>query len=300
MKRLLTPLIIIISLSGFSQHMAINTQYMYQGQLVNPAITGSRNDLYISFTHRNQWLGNKKTPKTNIISAQAPLKHDNFAVGAQIYQQSFNNLGNQGIAGFGAYRIKFPKKITLSFGLKVGVLSYGYQWDDIETITPNDPSFTNLSNEFAPMIGFGTYFRTDDFYVGLGVPEIVNGLNANSKTSFQNWNTTFIAGYIFNVNERISLLPNILVRKFGNLAPQPDFTAIVRIDKKIDIGLILRSGFQIVGTSFDILLTKQIQLGYSFDVGIRSNNPLNTYGNHELSLSYEFKKIVKTTNTKFF
>lgn len=280
--------------------MPINTQYMYQGLLINPAIAGNRNELVLSFTHRNQYLGNTNTPKTNILSAHSPIKKEAISAGLQVYQQSFNNLINVGISGYGSYRIKVAKTGKLSFGLKIGALSSSFNWSGVETIEPGDPNFQNLDQEWTPLIGFGAYYKSNKFYAGIAVPEMVNNIS-ETNLEYSNWNTNIIAGYIFNVSEKISVLPNLLVRSLGNQKPQTDVTVLVRFNKIIDIGAIVRSGGKILGASMDINIKKQLKLGYSFDTGLGDNKVINTFGNHEVSISYGFKKIINAhSNTRFF
>lgn len=299
MKKLTLLWSFLGALTVSAQHMPINTQYMYQGLLVNPAIAGNRNALYASMTHRKQWLGSSITPSTSILSAHTPLKNQRISIGGQVYRQTFNDLNNTGVSGFGAYRLPIGDQMKLSFGLKVGILSYRYNWSNLQTAEANDPTFQNTQPEILPNFGFGTYLRTDDFYLGVSVPEIVNGLES-MKVSSSSINYNFMAGYKFNLNERVSLLPNLLIRKIGGLSAQTDLTTILRIDRKLDLALIIRSGGRILGAGIDYNLTDQFQFGYSFDIGTSSNNPLNTFGNHEISVSYEFKKIIDAPNTKFF
>lgn len=299
MKKLSFILSLFLFVSLKAQHMPINTQYMYQGLLINPAITGSRNDLLLSFTHRNQYLGNANTPRTNIFSAHSPIKKEAISLGIQVYQQSFNRLNNIGLSGFGAYRIKISKTGKLALGIKAGLLSSSFNWGDVQTIAPGDPNFQDIQQDMTPQLGFGTYYRSHKFYAGIAVPEMINSYNG-LELGYTNWNTTVLAGYIFDISEKISLIPNVLIRRIGNQKPQTDLTLLLRFNKKIDLGAIVRSGGKILGMSFDINITNQIQLGYSFDTGIANNKVLNTYGNHEVSISYGFKKIVKTYNTRFF
>lgn len=299
MKKLIVLLSALGSFSLNAQHMPINTQYMYQGLLVNPAITGNRNALYTSLTHRKQWIGNDITPSTTLLSAHTPLKKERISLGGQIYQQSYNNLNNTGISGFGSYRLPIGEKAKLSFGLKVGVLSYRYNWNNLQTVEANDPTFQNIQPEILPSFGFGTYLKNEDYYIGFSIPEIVNGLNSQ-KISSNSINYTFIAGYKFNINEQLSLLPNLLIRKIGRLNAQTDLTTILKIDQTLGLGLIIRSGGKILGASIDYNVTDQLQFGYSFDTGISGNNPTDTFGNHEVSISYEFKKIINAPSTKFF
>lgn len=295
----ITITLLFFATTSFAQHMPINTQYMYQGLLVNPAITGAREDLYTSFTHRKQWLGNNLTPVSSFFSAHTPLKKEKIAVGAQVHRQTFNQLTKYGVAGFVSYRIELKERKKLSFGLKIGVKQNTFDFSDLFVNDALDPTFSNQTSEISPDLGFGTYYRTDLFYVGLAVPQMNNVIGEGSFQT-RNWNKTLVGGIKIKLSDKIDVLPNLLVRKIGRLKSQTDLTTILRIKKALDLGIILRSGGKIIGTSIDYSINHKLQLGYSFDTGLRTNRLENTLGNHEMSISYEFKEISKTPNTKFF
>lgn len=299
MKYLISSILFLFCLFSIAQHMPINTQYMYQGLLVNPAITGSREDLYTSFTHRKQWLGNNLTPVSTFLSIHTPLKNEKIALGAQVHRQEFNRLTNFGFSSLASYRIAFSSHRKLSFGLKLGVKQNNYNWSELFLNDDQDPTFMNQQNSLSPDVGFGTYYRSNRFYIGLAVPQINSSIAGKSKPT-ATWNKTFVTGMTFKISDKVDILPNLLIRKIGVVKAQTDLTTILRLNKVLDLGLIIRSGGKIVGGSVDYSINHKLQLGYSFDSGIGNNRLNETIGNHEMSISYEFKEISNTPNTKFF
>lgn len=296
MKSFIAYIAIILFCSvGYGQHMPINTQYMYHGLMINPAIAGSRNDLMTSFSYRNQWMGSEFTPKTFLLSAHSPLKNEKIAIGLQVYGDNAGVFKRNGVSGYAAYRI-IGEKSKLSFGMKLGLYTNSTNFSEVDLISPDDPSFKNEESSIKPGFGFGVYYKTDSYYLGTSFSELVNPFEDRIKN---NINYNFIAGYNFSVNEKLQILPNVLFRKIGQLNFQPDLTIIFRVNKTLDLGLINRVS-KIYGLSIDYLITSQLQIGYSFDIGLGGLNPSNSIGNHEISIAYEFKKVVQTTNTKFF
>lgn len=303
-------LICVCSTFVCAQHMPLNTQYMYQGLLVNPGITGSMNAMQASFTYRNQALGTDIAPKTGVFSLHSSLKKESLGVGVQVLNQSFYELVNNAVSGFFSYGIylgkldslsrKYGSKGSLRFGLKVGMVGRSFNWDQIQIQSREDPEFQDFSTQLFPTLGAGIYYKTDKIYFGYSIPEFINTLESDIGFKLKNWNQVIMAGYSYQATDDISLLPYFLVRMIGNTSIQTDFTAIVRYKKIVDLGLIMRSGFRFIGVSADVTLAHNIQIGYSYDVATNSTYNFNSYGNHELSLGYSFKQCSKGVSTKFF
>ncbi len=294
MKLLTTIITIAASINVvISQYMPINTQYMYHSLLVNPAIAGSENALITSFSYRNHWLRSDLGPKTMLLSGHTPLKNDKIALGAQVYKDEANPTTNTGVSTYFSYRIVKENK-QLNFGIKLGV--YNTINNDVNLISKGDPVFNeDFHLEFGT--GFGMHYKTNTYYLGAALPEIING--PNSTIDARTWNYTLIAGYDCKVSKHFSVLPNVLLRKTGPDNMQPEITLIFRLEKTLDIGILSRLS-KTYGLSLDYLITPQLQIGYSFDYGFGGLNPENSVGNHELNISYKLKKIVHSTNTKFF
>lgn len=273
---------------------------MYHGLLVNPGITGNRDHIMASSSYRNQWLGNSITPQTFLFSIHTPLKNEKVAIGLQSYADRIGYTNRIGLGGYAAYKI-YANKFYVSFGLKAGLYATQTDWSKVETINENDPNFKNIENNLRPGLGFGIYLKSDKGYIGLSIPEFTNNLNRDLSVGLSpnNWNKTFVAGYVIELNRYIDFLPHLLVRQIGNNQIQPDITGIIRINEAFDLGLIYRHK-GIVGISFDISITPLLQIGYTFDTGLTELNPANTFGNHEVSMAYKFKKTTSTPSIKFF
>lgn len=280
----------------FAQHMPLTTQYMYHGLLVNPAVTGTRNDLVTSLSYRSQWLGGKFAPNTILLSAHAPLKNNKIALGLQIYRDNLGFVQKTGLGSYAAYRIINGAKM-LSFGLKIGVYQTSINYEDINLITENDPSFSGGSKSFKPGVGAGVYYKTPQFYLGIAVPEIVNKIEEDLMSGTVNLNV--IGGYSFVLSDHLKLIPNLQLRTVLDNNVQSDLTVFMRINKVFDIGLIYRS-LDMAGISLSYIIDHRLQIAYSFDTSLNTMNTSSSYGSHEINISFEFKKIVKTLNTKFF
>ena len=102
MKRLLF-LITIILFTGniFAQYYQHYSQYLANGQAINPAFAGSREVLSTALLYRNQWVGFDGAPKTMTFSAHTPLNKLSSAIGLQLFsdrigvsKHNFTRTGN--------------------------------------------------------------------------------------------------------------------------------------------------------------------------------------------------------------
>lgn len=296
MKITASFILTLIGFLVFAQHTPINTQYMYHGLLVNPAITGSKGNMVTSFSYRNQWIGNEFTPSTALFSIHAPLKNEKVSVGFQVYDDKVLYSRSTGIGGYFAYRISKEEQ-SLSFGLKLGVYQRNTNWSDVSTIDGNDPSFNQSGRTLLLGAGAGVYYRNNEFYFGVSSPELLGGSSVGLDVKEMNF--MLISGYLFSLSQKVGVIPNLLIRKAGFGRFQTDFTLLFRINNKFDLGAIYRSK-QVLGASLDYRVWFNLQLGYTFDVGYGKLNPKGSFGNHEVSVSYEFKKIVNAEDSKFF
>ncbi|WP_339694953.1 type IX secretion system membrane protein PorP/SprF [uncultured Roseivirga sp.] len=84
LKRIFASLIISIGLSAstYGQQQILNTQYVFNRHLINPAYTGVGNTLKASLLFRNQWKGIEGAPNTQAFSLHSPVNYDNsFSLG---------------------------------------------------------------------------------------------------------------------------------------------------------------------------------------------------------------------------
>ena len=135
MKRL-----ILISISLFivgqtikAQQLPLYSQYMMNGFLLNPAITGSESYTPVRITARQQWIGIEGAPSTQAISAHHPFKSKNMGVGGYLFNDKFGPVSRTGILTSYAYHINLNRMDSkLGFGLSV--CAFQYKMDELQFI----------------------------------------------------------------------------------------------------------------------------------------------------------------------
>jgi type IX secretion system PorP/SprF family membrane protein len=303
-KNILILGLIFSSLLGFSQQDAQFTQYMYNTSNINPAYAGSREVLSIFALHRTQWVGLDGAPVTNNININTPIG-SNIGVGLGIVNDRIGVSDENNISADFSYTIQASDNYKLAFGLKASANILNIAFDKLSYAVA-DPSFeTNVNNKFAPNIGTGVYFYSDNTYIGLSVPNFLetrhydrnSTINSAKVTAQERMHYYFIAGHVFDLSENIQFKPSLLTKIVQGAPLQIDASANFMINEKFILGAAYRwtaaaslmAGFQI---------NESWLIGYGFDLETTRLKAYNS-GSHEVFLRYELPKQ-KITHPRFF
>src|SRR5688500_2834863 len=174
--RRLTVLVIAIMLAGVAraQQRPIQSLYMFDPLLVNPAYAGTHVQLSGTAIYRNQWVNFDGAPKTFTGTVHSGFRKARVGLGLifandQIGVHSDNSL-------FGVYSYKIP----ISKRKNGGVISIGIQGGchvlkaDYFKTTPRYGSEVGVISKFNPNVGAGVFYRGNNLYAGLSVPYILN------------------------------------------------------------------------------------------------------------------------------
>lgn len=274
----------------FAQQDPMFTQYMFNTLAVNPGYAGSRGALNITGLYRNQWVGIDGAPTTQNLYAHTPIINKNMAVGLSIVNDKIGPLNQTMMYGDYSYTIKVTEKSKLAFGLKAGVNIIKGKYTEVDITTPNDDAFaTNINYKPLPNFGFGMYYHSERWYVGLSTPKLLeNKIEATIDYTKLSERRHFflIAGYVFDINETVKFKPSTLIKVTAGAPVSIDLTANFLFHDRIWLGASYR-----VSDSFSALLqlqlNDQLRLGYAYDYTLSKLSKYN-YGTHEIMLSYDF------------
>jgi len=270
-----------------AQQEPMYSQYMFNMIQINPAYAGNRAVDNITTIYRNQWVGIKGAPTTANISWDKRLEGSNVGYGLQVYNDHLGIESSSGLQAFYSYRLPFQKS-CLTFGLSAGVLNYNAAFSHVITTQEGDPLFQELTNGWLPTVGIGALYATDNCYIGLSVPALLQTKiysNTYQVTSGANIHYFLTSGYIFNASEILKIKPSILIKVVKGAPVQCDFNVNSWINDKIGLGMSYRTGDSFVGM-FEIQLSPDLRLGYAYDYTI-SNLKSYSNGTHELMLRFE-------------
>ena len=312
MKRILGLLIVAFIGGCFSaeaQQDPQYTQYMYNTVAINPAYAGNRGVTSIVGLRRSQWVGLDGAPRTQSLSVHSPIGESKVGLGLSIVNDALGPADETYIGVDFSYTINTSDKGKLSFGLKGGGHILDVDYTKLNLFNPSDASFAqNIDNKFSPVIGAGLYYHTDNLYVGLSAPNL---LQTDHFESSVNTAESFIAeerihyygivGYTFDLSENLKFKPSTLLKAVAGAPLQVDLSANVLMYKKLHAGLAYRwSAALSAMVGFQVSDSMLIGLAYdreSTDLGDVSYND----GSFEVFLRFElFKEYDRMLTPRFF
>jgi len=291
-------------INATAQQDAQLSQYMFNSLAFNPGYAGSAEVFNVSALYRAQWVNFEGAPRTTVLTGNSSLKNKKLAVGGTIYSDAIGYSKNFGVYGDFAYRILF-EKTQLSFGAKAGFDIFQSEYTRLKIVDPGDPNFQqDVKGKFLPNVGFGVYYYSDKFYVGLSTPKLIassytkneNGAGSNNKQVI----TTYLTGgYVFHLTDYIVFKPAVLF-KFASRSPaQLDLNVNFLFVERFWIGILYRPGAA-WGMMTQFQVTQKLRFGYSLDFATTALQKYNS-GTHEFMVSYDFNNFKKRiTSPRYF
>ena len=309
MKKLIYIIIICLAAqSANAQQEYMFTHYMFNQMTLNPGYTGTQEALSITGIHRSQWVAFDGAPTTQNITAHMPITNKNFGVGLGISNDQIGPTQNLGITGNFAYHLKINESAKLGLGLSAGINMFSNSLTKLKTVDNSDAAFAeNISNKVLPNVGFGIYYYTKKYFVGIATPKLLqNNLDVNDPTgtslaiAHEKRHYFLTGGVEFNLTNdgKFKIKPTTLVKMTSGAPLQVDLTANVIYNDKIAAGLSLRTG-DAMGLLLAYNLNEELTIGYSFDFSYVNKTFNYNGGSHEIMLRYNIAKT-KSKNTASF
>jgi type IX secretion system PorP/SprF family membrane protein len=258
---------------------------MFNGMVINPAYPSMDESSSLTAVGRNQWVGVDGAPKTAAASFYTPIKATNTSLGFSLMNEKITVNSQTQVNLNISQRVKLNEKIYLALGLKGGMVQYR---EDNTRLSTSDPVFAQNQSYWKSDIGFGFMLFTDKFFIGLSSPTFksfdigskVNKIVVESHYYLQ-------TGYLIDINDDVKLKPNILLRQVKGAGFQYDLNANILLKNIVWLGASWRSEKTLTGL-VQVQLTKNLQLGYSYDTPMESNLKGAQTVSHEIMLNYRF------------
>jgi len=301
-------IVMLFTIVSSAQQDAQYTQYMYNTIVVNPAYAGSRQAMSIFALHRNQWVGVDGAPVTNSFSVNTPINESKVGLGLSVVNDKIGISTENNIAADFSYTIPASERYKLSFGLKASANLLSLDFSKL-SYQPGDPNLyqENIDNKFSPNIGVGFYLHSDNSYIGISAPYLIEtkhfddsgNSSSSSHIAKEKINYYLIAGYVFDLSPSLKLKPSLETKYVQGAPLQVDVSANFMINEKFVAGLAYRwsaamsvmAGFQASDSWF---------IGYGYDFDTTEFAKYNS-GSHEIFLRFElFNKYDKIISPRFF
>ena len=281
----------ICVISAHAQQDAQYSQYMFNQLSLNPAYAGSREVLATSLLYRDQWTGIDGAPTTADLAVQMPLKKKKIGLGAEILSDKLGPRTTNAILLSYAYRIRFLKG-KLSFGLRMGMYDYVFDWNKMDYKDKNDIYYTtNAGNRTSKLTGtgdFGFYYYTRTFYWGLSGTHLNRGkitdVGTSSDSTRQAFHFFMPIGKAWEVGS-VVLNPSLLIKGATNSPAEVDLNMNVLLKERLWLGVSYRTKYGMVALA-QYMINEKMKVGYAFDYGF---NKIGTVGKatHEIMIGYD-------------
>ncbi len=309
-KVILGAVVILIStITGWTQQDPQFTHYMFNTLYYNPAYAGVDGLTKFTAIHRSQWLGYQPSfggggaPTTQILSVTAPIYKLNSGFGAYIVNDKLGPQNNLEAQASYAYHVGI-KDSKISFGIRAGIYSQTVNFNQYRSTDPNDPLLKSSGKEsqIRPDLAAGVFFRKEKYYAGVSFSHLIKstfdfGLSQRNALKSHVYLT---GGYFYDLNFDVRLQFMSLI-KSDFTKTTVDVGGIAYFKDTMWGGLSFRqSEAAILMLGYSLLKDKSLKLGYALDYVVKDQKAKQPTS-HEFMLSYELpvnpgsgKKVVRT------
>ncbi|MEN8927359.1 MAG: type IX secretion system membrane protein PorP/SprF, partial [Flavobacteriales bacterium] len=209
---------------------------------------------------------------------------------------------NTGIYGDVSYRFKLTNNSRLAFGLKAGLDMFSASFGDLRVRDGSDIQYTTpIDNQLMPNFGFGAYWHSDKFYVGLTAPKLLRNtfegtqLGGGGLESIQDRHFFLTAGYTFKLNSVVDMIPSFVGKAVEDAPLSMDINLNFMFYEKLWIGGGYRFDDSFVA-NLVYHFTPQFRAGYAYDYTLSDLGDYNT-GTHEIMINYDLDFLGKGFRT---
>jgi len=287
--------LIVVSADLYAQQDPTFSQYMFNTLAYNPGYAGSNNMFCATFLSRQQWVGFKGAPSTNVFNLSAPVSpfHIKSGIGFNIENDNIGFERDYSVSGIYSYLMDLgPGKLGIGVNLGIFNMSLSPNWSipsgDSHTPVSGDPLIPETKESYVAFdAGAGTYFHTDKFYAAFSVTHINQPKIKFSKGEpYISRHYYITTGYTMQLsNPALELLPSVFAYSDGKVM-QFAINSLIRYNKKLWGGVSYRAGDALVGI-FGIELYNGLRIGYSYDFPLTDIRK-STTGTHEFMVNYCF------------
>ncbi len=289
---------LLMTLAGGSLHAQQDvqfTQYMNNRIFFNPGMAGSSEAISLNSGHRSQWVGFDNAPVTQNINVELPVDKLHGGILLNITNDQIGFFQDISAALGYAYQMNLGMG-TLGLGLSVDFRNKNVRnalW--IYPENGNDPAvFNPTASAMAPELNFGSYYSTENWFVGLSSNRLLQG--AQSLSSVTGGTARYrsvmhyylMGGYRFDLPSiGISLQPTTLLKtdiSSGNLHGDFNVNAVIRDKIYAGLGFRTQDAYSLMA-GYQIM--PSLRLTYSYDI---TTSELAGFsgGSHEVFVNYQF------------
>ena len=277
---------------AMAQQDPLYTQYMDNLLVINPGYAGSKNIGNAMVVARSQWVSFDGAPATRSFAFNSPVEGKNIGVGISLLSDRIGPIKQTGFYVDYSYFLQVSEDFRLGMGLKGGVSFYRANLTDLLTIDPGDPILDNdIYENFLPNVGVGFYLFSDNTYLGLSAPRLIENKITREDVSTdyvnkQEMHLYFVGGHQFELSPDFQLKTSGMMKWVKSAPLAFDINALFGFREKFWIGAMYRFDAA-YGAIAQFKPMPELTIGYSYDITIGDLSGFQN-GSHEVMLSYNF------------
>ncbi|MEK6780592.1 MAG: type IX secretion system membrane protein PorP/SprF [Bacteroidota bacterium] len=286
----------ILSLAGktLAQQRPVQSLYMFDPILINPAYAGTQVQLSATAIYRNQWVNLEGAPKTVTASVHSGFYKAKMGLGVIFANDQIGIHNDASFYGIYSYKIRLTEASTLSFGLQGGFNNLRSDYNKLTLKNQGDPNLSGVLTKFNPNVGTGIFYRKKNFYFGASVPQLIKNkvFNIEEPTSGPSLSRQeryyyILTGTTVKLANQVKLFPSTLIR-FQDQAPLSfDLNTTFVLYDAVGLGVSYRLNEGIVGL-FELQINQNFHVGYAYDFTASELRQFSN-GSHEIMINYRIK-----------
>jgi type IX secretion system PorP/SprF family membrane protein len=262
--------------------------------LVNPAATGTTDRVPLAASFRKLWAGVDRSPSMQYVSGHMEVYKD-MGAGARLFNYTAGPLRKTGLEGSYSYHLSLGQNDSkLSFGLSLLMYQFYLNKADMSVEDDADEVFQGRESMFVPDAGFGVYYYTKNYYVGLSVPQLFQrNIDLKSDIILQQKQVRHYylhGGYIYEINRDITIEPSVLLKFVEAGIFQADINALATYKTMVQFGISYRTSDALVFQAG--YKTGDLFIGYAYDL-VLSGLRTNTWGSHEVMVGWTMDNFLR-------
>jgi type IX secretion system PorP/SprF family membrane protein len=293
MKKSIFFIVLMISamVEVYSQQQPLLSQYMLNNYYLNPAYSGSGEQLSFTFLHRTQWAGYENYQGGN---ASQQVQFFNVSInpdstghnaGFQFTRDKSGTITSTGVQVSYAYRIPLSVKSVLALGFRGGIASRSVNFGEYIIKHADDPFIpAGKQSETKPDVSLGMWLEHEKYYVGVSAKGVV--IRSEYETlGLQNEKLlTATAGYHIALNREWEFTPSAQVVTNTDVT-FVESNILVKNNDRFWAGLSYRHEEAVTVLTGFGMLDQKLRFSYAFDY-ITTNKSIKTSASHEIMVRY--------------
>ena len=261
-----------------AQQQPHNTQFMNYKLGYNPGFAGSQESPCVTCIYRQQWVGLNGAPSMAIASFNMPLNNQRVGIGANLYRHTIGITTMYNMDMAYSYRVRLGRGM-LGLGVQGSLRSMEHDFQKTTATQPKEQDGSipgGTRDKFLFNFGTGLYYNTDQFYIGLSAPRLLENnidyADSDVIISREVQHIYMMGGLTLPLNENLALKPQALLKYASNAPLDFDANLSLLVQNRYMVGLTYRLGGDKVsglGESLDLLLgfqlTDNLMFGVSYD-----------------------------------